>query len=193
MVTHQPLRPRASRLDPDARRASILEAATELFAERGPGFTTADLARAAEVSEGTIFRYFPDKASLLEATRDAALDLDALLPQLDAARTLPTLAQRLVAAGHALSPRIERTARVLENMDTHEHPDKDAVAGLLAALAPLFGDDLVPGVESEQLAGVFLGSMLANTVLCSKAGVDGIDIDRLVDLVLHGIDARSAG
>jgi AcrR family transcriptional regulator len=180
-------------LDPDARRASILEAATELFAERGPGFTTADLARAAEVSEGTIFRYFPDKASLLEATRDAALDLDALLPQLDAARTLPTLAQRLVAAGHALSPRIERTARVLENMDTHEHPDSDAVAGLLAALAPLFGDDLVPGVESEQLAGVFLGSMLANTVLCSKAGVDGIDIDRLVDLVLHGIDARSAG
>lgn len=191
MVTHQPVRARAPRLDPDARRASILDAATELFAERGPGFTTADLARAAEVSEGTIFRYFPDKASLLDATRDAALGLDDLLPQLDAARTLPTLAQRLAAAGHALSPRIERTARVLENLDTHEHPDSDAVAGLLAALAPLFGDDLVSGVEAEQLAGVFLGSMLANTVLCRKAGVASIDIDRLVDLVLHGIVDRN--
>jgi AcrR family transcriptional regulator len=191
VVTHQPVRPRASRLDPDARRASILDAATELFAERGPGFTTADLARAAQVSEGTIFRYFPDKASLLDATRDAALGLDALLPQLEAARDLPTLAQRLVAAGHAMSPRIERTARVLENMEAHEHPGADAIGGLLAALAPLFGDDLVPGVDAEQLAGVFLGTMLANTVLCRKAGVGSIDIDRLVDLVLHGIDLRS--
>ncbi len=191
MVTQQPARIRATRLDPDARRASILEAATELFAERGPAFTTADLARAAEVSEGTIFRYFPDKAALLDATRDAALGLDTLIPQLRAAGELPTLAQRLAAAGHALSPRLERTGRVLENLEHHEHPAGDVLRDLLAAMAPLFADEVVSGVEAEQLAGVFLGTMLANTLLCTKAGLDAIDIDRLVDLVLHGISGRT--
>jgi AcrR family transcriptional regulator len=191
VVTQQPARIRAPRLDPDARRASILDAATELFAERGQGFTTADLARAAGVSEGTIFRYFPDKAALLDATRDAALGLETLIPQIQAACALPTLTQRLVAAGHALSPRLERTGRVLENLEHHEHPGGDVLRDLLSAMAPLFADEVVSGVEAEQLAGVFLGTMLANTLLCTKAGLDAIDIDRLVDLVLHGISGRT--
>ena len=83
MATQQ-LRPQATRLRPDERRAALLDAAKQLFIERGPDFTPADLAGAAGVSEGTIFRYFPDKAALLSAVKDAALDLEAL-----AARSLP--------------------------------------------------------------------------------------------------------
>ncbi len=46
-------------------RALIADAARRLFAERGfEAVTVADVARAAEVSEGTVFNYFPTKEEL---------------------------------------------------------------------------------------------------------------------------------
>lgn len=205
MVTQQE-RSRATRLRPDERRAALLTAATELFVARGPEFTTADLATAAGVSEGTIFRYFPDKGALLDAARDAALDLEGLTPMLAAAAQLPTLAQRLVAAAHALQPRIAQMARVVEqsgHLQQRPQPDDQLVTDLLALLSPLFrhgtpaGADTLSatvaaerigsGAEPEQLASLFLGSMLANTVLSGKGGVTPLDVDLLADLFLHGV------
>lgn len=184
----QQLRPRAPRLRPDERRAALLATATDLYVERGVEFTTADLAAAAGVSEGTIFRYFPDKAALLDAVKDAALDLEGLAPQLESAAALPTLAQRLVAAAHALQPRIERMARVVEQMHHHPGPEDQMVRDLLEQLAPLFGGAAPDGTDPHQLATLFIGSMLANTVLASKGGATPLDVDRLTDLFLHGIE-----
>ena len=47
-------------------RARILQAALRLFARKGyDGTTTKDLANSAKVAEGTLFRYFPNKKSIL--------------------------------------------------------------------------------------------------------------------------------
>lgn len=47
-------------------RTRILKAALRLFARRGyDGTTTRDLAEAAEVAEGTLFRHFPNKKAIL--------------------------------------------------------------------------------------------------------------------------------
>jgi TetR/AcrR family transcriptional regulator, fatty acid metabolism regulator protein len=49
-----------------ARRAQILEAAARTFAERGFHRTTIrDIARAADIGDGTIYHYFPNKTALL--------------------------------------------------------------------------------------------------------------------------------
>ncbi len=190
MVAHQsPARARARRLAPDERRAALLTAATELFIAHGPGFTTADLAAAAGVSEGTIFRYFPDKASLVAATREGALGLDTLLPALAEAATLPSIDERLVAAGNVLSDRIAQMSRVMEQTEApHEHPDPDLVAELLRSLLPLFdvGTATAPG-SPEQLANVFLGMLVSNTLFCQKLGTPPMAIEALVDLFVHGI------
>ena len=184
----QHVRPRASRLRPDERRAALLQAATELFVDRGVEFTTADLAAAAGVSEGTIFRYFPDKAALLAAARDAALDLESLDPQLRAASQLPTLPQRLLAAARALQPRIEQMARVVEHMDHHHHDDDDEVLRhLIDGLAPMFSEGCAATATPEQLATLFLGTLLTNTVLAGKGGTDSLDVDHITDLFLHGV------
>ncbi|MDP8926362.1 MAG: TetR/AcrR family transcriptional regulator [Actinomycetota bacterium] len=54
-----------------ARREQILKAATRVFAERGfRRATTREVARAAGVSEGTIYNYFEDKDALLMAILD---------------------------------------------------------------------------------------------------------------------------
>jgi AcrR family transcriptional regulator len=186
-VEAQHVRPRASRLRPDERRAALLGAATELFVDRGVEFTTADLAAAAGVSEGTIFRYFPDKAALLAAARDAALDMASLDPQLTAAAQLPTLPQRLLAAARALQPRIEQMARVVEHMDHHHDTDDEVLRHLLERLAPLFRDGGDAAATPEQLATLFLGTLLTNTVLAGKGGTAPLDVDHITDLFLHGV------
>lgn len=50
----------------EATHSRILNAALRLFASRGyDGTTTKDLAAAANVAEGTLFRYFPNKKAIL--------------------------------------------------------------------------------------------------------------------------------
>jgi len=60
--------PKQRRLRAEERREMIARAALKLFAERGyERTTTKEIARAAGISEGTIFRYFPTKHDLLLA------------------------------------------------------------------------------------------------------------------------------
>jgi len=60
------------RADAARNRQRILEAAERLFAERGPeNVSMDDLARAADVGKGTLFRRFGDRASLARAVLSA--------------------------------------------------------------------------------------------------------------------------
>jgi AcrR family transcriptional regulator len=63
-----PARTRRRRREPAEKQARILAAARRLFVARGFGATTtADLARAAEVSEGIVFHHFGSKEGVLVA------------------------------------------------------------------------------------------------------------------------------
>ncbi|GAA2787727.1 helix-turn-helix domain-containing protein [Saccharopolyspora taberi] len=59
------------RADAARNRARILEAAAELFASRSPReVTMEDIARAAGVGRGTLYRRYPDRASIAVALLD---------------------------------------------------------------------------------------------------------------------------
>jgi AcrR family transcriptional regulator len=61
-----------SRRDPAARRARVLASATKQFAERGYELTNVNqVAADAGVSVGALYKYFPDKAALLEGVLDS--------------------------------------------------------------------------------------------------------------------------
>jgi AcrR family transcriptional regulator len=57
---------RPLRRDAERNRQRILDAARELFAERGLGVTLNDVAHHAGVGVGTVYRRFPDKDGLIE-------------------------------------------------------------------------------------------------------------------------------
>lgn len=62
---------RSKRMTAAARRAAILRAVKELFAEKGfHATTTRDMARAAGVSEALLYKHFPSKKSMYVAIRE---------------------------------------------------------------------------------------------------------------------------
>ncbi|MDQ4138635.1 MAG: TetR/AcrR family transcriptional regulator [Actinomycetota bacterium] len=80
-----PARERAKPLSPEERREAILWAVLPLIKEHGREVSTRQLAEAAGVAEGTLFRAFGDKESLLEAAVEKLLDP---LPLIEALRSI---------------------------------------------------------------------------------------------------------
>ena len=62
------------RSDALRNRGLVLEAAAQLFAERGPDVTVDEIARHAGVGHGTIFRRFPTKDALMAAVLGVRLE-----------------------------------------------------------------------------------------------------------------------
>ncbi len=65
---------RPLRADAERNRTKILEAAAQVFAERGLDATLDEVATAAGVGVGTVYRRFPDKEALIGALFDNAVD-----------------------------------------------------------------------------------------------------------------------
>lgn len=89
------------RLEPEARREQILDAAVAHFAEVGLGGTTRDLARRAGVTQALVYQYFGSKAELIEAVF-ARVYLDRLDPRwVDAIRDRATPIEARLRAFYA--------------------------------------------------------------------------------------------
>jgi AcrR family transcriptional regulator len=69
-----PVSERPLRRDAQQNRQRILEAARELFAQRGLGVTLNDIAHHAGVGVATVYRRFPDKAQLIDALFEQRLE-----------------------------------------------------------------------------------------------------------------------
>lgn len=75
---------RATALPAEERRSSIVAAALPLLLEHGEAVTTRQIADAAGIAEGTIFRVFPDKDSVIQAVIDVVFDRSSLEEALSA-------------------------------------------------------------------------------------------------------------
>jgi AcrR family transcriptional regulator len=77
-------RPLRRRLQPEARKLEIVEAAERLLQARGSQVRVEDVVREAGVAKGTFFLYFPTWDDLLDTVRQR------LVSEFDAAYPLPT-------------------------------------------------------------------------------------------------------
>jgi AcrR family transcriptional regulator len=130
----------------DDKRRRILDAALVTFAERGyHGTSVPEVAEAAGVGVGTLYRYFEDKNALVnELYRDAKLRLKSALldglpaPDLydldNAQRWFSELWRRLAAFARAEPDAF----RFLEMQDHVEYLDPESRALELSVLAPLW-------------------------------------------------------
>jgi AcrR family transcriptional regulator len=61
-------------MPPDDRRRAIVDAVVPLLLQHGDEVSTKQIAEAAGIAEGTIFRVFPDKAALLMAAAEETMN-----------------------------------------------------------------------------------------------------------------------
>ena len=132
---------RAAALPPDARRSMIVAAALPLLLEHGEMVKTRDIAVAAGIAEGTIFRAFTTKDELIAAVIDAALDTAALDQALSA-----------IDPGLPLEGRVEEAVAILQQRVTN-------VWRLASCVGVRFADHWRrPMTESQPLVRLFEAS-----------------------------------
>ncbi|MDQ2649990.1 MAG: TetR/AcrR family transcriptional regulator [Actinomycetota bacterium] len=181
---------RAAALPPEERRSTIVAATLPLLLEHGEAVTTRQIADAAGIAEGTIFRVFPDKDSVIRAVIDAVYDrnpLEEALSSIDVDRPLEQVLEDGVAM---LQERVVSTFRVA------------------AAVGPRFADTTRRGlVVSPWLVDVLTAHRKALTVKPAEAArvlhsltlaithpllaAEPMTPRQIVQLFLHGVGASS--
>jgi AcrR family transcriptional regulator len=155
-------------------RRRIAETARELFVERGfDEVTVAEVARAADVSQKTVFNYFPTKEDLfywrmesfeeelLAAVRDRAPGESVL-----SAFGRFLMAQRGLLAKHEPEAReqLVRISRMIDASPALRAREQQVLAGYTASLAAVLADetgaradDVEPRVAATAMMGVHRG------------------------------------
>lgn len=192
MTTSDTVRRRAAALPPEQRREVLVRATMPLLLEHGTSVSTRQIAEAAGVAEGTIFRVFPDKESLVTAVVEAAFDpapFERQLAQLDP--ELP-LVDRLTAAVELLQCRIASLGRLMAAAGLTRPPGAAAHTveqrppTSVEALARLFEPDSDRLRRSPLQCATVLRAM-------TIAGTHPMMVDEptapseIVDLLLHGL------
>lgn len=180
------------------RRKAIIEAVAPLLLEKGAGITTAEIARAAGVAEGTIFRAFSDKAEVIheaavsifdpQPTCEAIASMDDSLPLTDklslAAGLLLDRFDRVVTLAEALrsAPKLSHQ----NHKDGHRYA-AEANARISVSLARIFeGRESELRVSPDIAVAAFRGLVWAagNPMVAPE---DRLPIGELIPILMSGI------
>jgi AcrR family transcriptional regulator len=149
-------RRRAAALPAGARRSMIMDAAVPLILARGELVTTHEIARAAGIAEGTIFRVFESKDALVEAVIERAMDpapLEAAIANVDRGMQLEAAVSEVVGI---LQKRVLEAWRLLSSVGPRFHRGDRRPPFDSAALTALFDShrselDVKPQEAARQL------------------------------------------
>jgi AcrR family transcriptional regulator len=97
----------------------IIGATLPLLVEHGPKVTTRMIAEAAQVAEGTIFRVFPDKETLIRAVVWEVFDPEPTRAELSTVDMRLPLRVRLLQAASILQRRLIRVINLMLAMRSH--------------------------------------------------------------------------
>jgi len=196
-------RTRATALPPDERRRAIIDAVVPLLVEHGPTITTRQIADAAGIAEGTIFRVFPDKRSLLLATAAETVNPEGGAEAM--ARALADVAElrdKLHLVITQMVTRMERGMLVLMALRAafmKEGPSGDMPAGppkfildanrqLLDALAAnVFEPHAAELRLPPRRAALILRSLVFGTWHPGTQDGDRLTVDEIADACLVGV------
>lgn len=104
------------------RREWILDAAMPLFKAHGGEVTTKQIADAAGIAEGTIFRAFVDKQDLVRAVVERYMDPEPTLIALRAVDTAAPLQHKVAAVVEIVSERFRGVVGIMNALGIHHGP-----------------------------------------------------------------------
>lgn len=177
---------------PEDRRQALVDATLPLLLAHGRAVTTKQIADAAGVAEGTIFRVFDSKDDLVTAAVEDALDLVPFIAQLGAVDRDQPLAAMLLEVVELFQQRFERVFALMTRMGMvgpprarrHMEEERAKVALILESMAE-------PHRAALRVAPAELMHMVR---LLTFSGThphisDGhpLTAEQIVDTLLHGV------
>lgn len=189
---------RAAPMEADERRAAILAATVPLLRDRGVNVTTRELASAAGVAEGTLFRVFADKEALIGAAIAQALDPGPTLAAMSAIDRGLDLRTTLLRAVELILARSRDVAVLLSvshdlasgmpphgrHMRPHGHHPIEMVAGAVAGLLAPHRARL--RLDVTVCARMLVGIVFATTRPLSDDTAPALTPEQIVGLFLDG-------
>jgi AcrR family transcriptional regulator len=199
-------RRRAPAMSPEQRRAAIVRSTLPLLLEHGGNVSTSQIAAAAGIAEGTIFRAFKDKQDLLLACMRAGIDSQEEVATIERIGHTGPLNERLIEGVRAISGYIDRiwtvgqalrTAGITEDMQRRMHGDDEEprepgpppeflrVATAMGSLFNQETDNL--RIDPERATRMLLSLVFSNRMRGAGFGEPLDDPAEIVDLFLHGV------
>jgi AcrR family transcriptional regulator len=179
------------RSNAQANRDRILAAAEEVFGESGNAGSTEEIARRAGVGIGTVFRNFPTKRLLVEATivRHLTMLADAARARGEAGVAFREVFREMVSGAPA---KLALVALI------EDAGDPVGSAGEVGAAAAVLRESVEVLLSRGQKAGQVRADVTVDEVYVligalANARGDRAVVDRAVSMVLDGLSPRCSG
>lgn len=184
---------RASPLPVEDRQDTIIDAVIPLLMERGRAVTTRQIADAAGIAEGTIFRAFGDKESLIRAAVARHLDPGPLRRQLAAIDTALPLEAKVRQVMTLFQARFTGVFRLMAAINESERPSRPSRADRME-YATVVAETLQPDLDRLTWPAESVAPLIRLIAFSASMPMMSEDtpftVDELTRFALYGISGR---
>jgi AcrR family transcriptional regulator len=190
--------PRAPALSPEDRRSAIVEVTIPLLREHGAAVTTKQVAEAAGIAEGTVFRAFGSKEELVQACVSAVFDSTPAVAELRGIDTTLTLDERLTAGVAVMQRHVERVVGLISVLHhagapapiDHKRRRASSDPAVDAAFIDLIGPDAAQ-LRKPVTEVIALMQLLTLSSVHPLMSTGRLNAAEIVDVVLDGTRRKS--
>jgi AcrR family transcriptional regulator len=179
---------RAPALPIEDRRAMILDAVIPLLVEQGADITSKQIAEAAGIAEGTVFRAFGDKDSLIRAAAEKFFDPEYVRNGLRGIDPDDSLESKIAQVIDIFRTRLRGVMRVMAALGRQEPPPRPEEDRAGEIMTQVFAPDAERLALSPRRITHFIRLIAFSSAIPQINEVDTpFTSDELARIIVHGI------